>query len=169
MIAIISEPKSGVALSTTKGEGGSNLKALLPKRSTWTKLDFKGGQVEDFRRTRGADSNSSSTVALNNDNKPYSNLKLLLPPRTITWRKKNQLLSSGSAPIISSNVRGLREERLADIKDEITSDTTFSDDEVNVVYDDDDDDEEEEMDVTNKFTNLKDLLPEKRSTSRTIL
>ena len=169
MIAIISEPKSGVALSTTKGEGGSNLKALLPKRSTWTKLDFKGGQVEDFRRTRGADSNSSSTVALNTDNKPYSNLKLLLPPRTITWRKKNQLLSSGSAPIISSNVRGLREERLADIKDEITSDTTFSDDEVNVVYDDDDDDEEEEMDVTNKFTNLKDLLPEKRSTSRTIL
>jgi hypothetical protein len=165
MTAIISKQKSGVALSTTKGEGGSNLKALLPKRSTWTKLDFKGGQVEDFRRTRGADSNSSSIVALNNDNKPYSNLKLLLPPRTITWRKKNQLLSSGSAPIISSNP----EERLADIKDEITSDTSFSDDKVNVVYDDDDDDEEEEMDVTNKFTNLKDLLPEKRSTSRTIL
>jgi hypothetical protein len=69
---------------------------------------------------------------------------------------------------MSSNVRGLREERLVDIKDEITSDTSLSDDEVNVVYDDDDDDDEE-MDLTNKFTNLKDLLPEKRSTSRTVL
>ena len=42
---------------------------------------------------------------------------------------------------MSSNVRGLREERLVDIKDEITSDTSVSD-EVNVVYDDDDDEEE---------------------------
>ena len=166
--AIISKV-SDVALSTTQGEGGSNLKALLPKRSTWTMLDFKGGQIEDFRRTRGADSSSSSGSIISlNDNKPYSNLKLLLPPRTITWRKKSQLLSSGSAPIMSSNVRGLREERLVDIKDEITSDTSLSDDEVNVVYDDDDDDDEE-MDLTNKFTNLKDLLPEKRSTSRTVL
>ena len=105
-------------------------------------LDFKGGQIEDFRRTRGADSSSSGILSLK-DNKPYSNLKLLLPPRTITWRKKSQLLSSGSAPIMSSNVRGLREERLVDIKDEITSDTSVSD-EVNVVYDDDDDEEEEE-------------------------
>jgi hypothetical protein len=45
---------------------------------------------------------------------------------------------------MSSNVRGLREERLVDIKDEITSDTSVSD-EVNVVYDDDDDEEEEEI------------------------
>jgi hypothetical protein len=108
-------------------------------------LDFKGGQIEDFRRTRGADSSSSGILSLK-DNKPYSNLKLLLPPRTITRRKKSQLLSSGSAPIMSSNV------------DEITSDTSVSD-EVNVVYDDDD--EEEEMDVTK--------LPEKKSTSRTVL
>ena len=120
-------------------------------------LDFKGGQIEDFRRTRGADSSSSGILSLK-DNKPYSNLKLLLPPRTITRRKKSQLLSSGSAPIMSSNVRGLREERLVDIKDDITSDTSVSD-EVNVVYDDDD--EEEEMDVTK--------LPEKKSTSRTVL
>lgn len=169
--AMISKLSEG-ALSSIKGEGGSNLKALLPKRSKWVMLDFKGGQVEDFRRTRGADGSSSGIVSLN-DNKPYSNLKLLLPPRTITWRKNSQLLSSGSAPIMSSTVRGLREERVVDIQDEITSDTSLSDDEVNVVYDDndgnDDDDDEEDMDVTNKFANLKDLLPEKRSASRTVL
>lgn len=109
------------------GAGGSNLRGLLPKRSTWTSLDFKGGQVEDERRTLGKSSlgGVNSGIACLNE-KPYSNLKMLLPERTITW-KKVQVLSSGSAPMMSTNARGLREERLVNIKDVAREKNEFED------------------------------------------
>lgn len=57
----------------------SNLKDLLPKKPTWTKLDFKGVGVEDDRRTKKAKVSDSATD---------SGLKhLLLQNKKPTWTK----------------------------------------------------------------------------------
>ena len=42
--------------------------------------------------------------------KGYMNLSTLLPERKIKWRKQEELLSSGSAPTVSENTRGLRDQ-----------------------------------------------------------
>ncbi|KAL3809493.1 hypothetical protein ACHAXA_007964 [Cyclostephanos tholiformis] len=148
--------------------GGGNLRALLPKRPTWTKLDFKGGSVEDERRTRRKPPGGASGIVEGG----YSNLKTLLPERTITW-KKNQVLRSGSAAVVSSNARGLREERLPDIKYKLTDGASSgSDDMYDEEVDGEDEDEEEggvgRKDEVKPYTNLKDLLPERKTTWRTV-
>jgi hypothetical protein len=145
--------------------GGGNLRGLLPKRATWTKLDFKGGSVEDVRRTRRKLPGGVGGIG----EEKYSNLKMLLPERTITW-KKNQVLSSGSAAVVSSNARGLREERLPDIKYELAESASSDSDEI---YDGgvDEEDKEEEggrEEEVKAYTNLKDLLPERKVTWRTV-
>ena len=140
---------------------------MLPKRATWTRLDFKGASVEDERRTREKVPGGGGGGIVNEGR--YSNLKMLLPERTITWKKK-QVLSSGSATVVSSNVRGLREEKQSDIKDEIADSASLSGDEINVEEIDEEEEEEQEQEQEIKaYTNLKDLLPERRNMFRTII
>ena len=158
----------GDATPSGGGVGGSNLKELLPKRATWTKLDFHGASVEDERRTKRSKNSDSSTF----NTGQYSELKALLPKRTINW-KKGQLLSSGSSPTVTENFRGLREERSFGVKEErqlvmkndvIASAALSSSDgeDVGVIDDNIDDDEEEE--VVKPYQNLRDLLPQRRVT-----
>lgn len=162
------------------GEGvraGAGLKDLLPKRATWTKLDFKGGSVVDERRTKQMSTSGGGSSSTFNEGQ-YTNLKTLLPPRTITW-KKDQVLSSGSATTVSSNVRGLREERQLAMKNEVVASARNR-----AALEDDSDNNGEGGDVSNEFeatiasgdaldedgsssyTNLKDLLPERKVTWR---
>ena len=150
------------------GVGGSNLKELLPKRATWTKLDFHGASVEDERRTKRSKNSDSSTF----NTGQYSELKALLPKRTINW-KKGQLLSSGSSPTVTENFRGLREERSFGVKEErqlvmkndvIASAALSSSDGEDVGVIDDNIDDEEEEEVVKPYQNLRDLLPQRRVT-----
>ena len=152
--------------------GGKSLQELLPKRATWTKLDFKGVPVEDERRTKKQSGNSSSGSSFNQGG--YSSLKTLLPTRTITWHK-NQVLSSGSAPTLSQVSRGLREERQQAMKDEvlasISAEGTNNDDkedgeEGGVAAEEDDSIGGGGEDVK-AYQNLKDLLPQRKVTWRT--
>ena len=149
------------------GGGGGNLRGLLPKSATWTRLDVKGASVVDERRMGGKVPGGGGGGIVNEGG--YSNLKILLPARTITW-KKNQVLSSGSATVASSNVRGLREEKQSDIKDEIAdTSASSSEDEINVEeIDEEEKEEKEEEEKIKAYTNLKDLLPERRNMFRTI-
>jgi hypothetical protein len=64
----------------TKPAASSSLKDLLPtKKPTWTKLYFKGGVIEDERRTK------KSSAGIDNTD---SNLKtLLLQSKKPTWTK----------------------------------------------------------------------------------
>jgi len=72
--------------SEAGGMEGWSLKDLMPKRATWIKLDVKGASVEDERCVRRI---NSSNKGSNLDNKgQYTNLKSLLPERTITWKNK---------------------------------------------------------------------------------
>lgn len=75
----------------------------------------------DERRTKKVTTASSSSGSRSDEfNKgSYSNLKTLLPERKIKWRKQGELLSSGSAPIVSESTRGLREERRQAMRDEV--------------------------------------------------
>ena len=149
------------------GGGGKSLQELLPKRATWTKLDFKGVPVEDERRTKKQSGSSSSGSSSTFNQGGYSSLKTLLPTRTITWHK-NQVLSSGSAPTLSQVSRGLREERQQAMKDEVLASISNED------TDDDEDEgeedsigEEEEEEEVKAYQNLKDLLPQRKVTWRT--
>ena len=56
-----------------------NLKELLPSKPIWTKLDFKGGSVEDERRTKRA--------PVDDGNKMSSLKTLLLQSKKPTWTK----------------------------------------------------------------------------------
>jgi hypothetical protein len=63
----------------TMQKSSQNLKDLLPKKPTWTKLDFKGGSVPDERRTKNIPVAAST---------PDSSLKtLLLQAKKPTWTK----------------------------------------------------------------------------------
>ena len=150
--------------SVGEGGGGKSLQELLPKRATWTKLDFKGVPVEDERRTKKQSSGSSSGSSFNQGG--YSSLKTLLPTRTITWHK-NQVLSSGSAPTLSQVSRGLREERQQAMKDEVLASISAesTDDDEDVGEEDSIGGEEEEE--VKAYQNLKDLLPQRKVTWRT--
>ena len=146
------------------GGGGKSLQELLPKRATWTKLDFKGVPVEDERRTKKQSGSSSSGSSSTFNQGGYSSLKTLLPTRTITWHK-NQVLSSGSAPTLSQVSRGLREERQQAMKDEVLAS-------ISAESTDDDEDEGEEDSIGEEeevkaYQNLKDLLPQRKVTWRT--
>jgi len=96
--------------------GGGSLKELLPKRATWTKLDFKGASVPDERRTAtaartaesGGEDGGGDEDGFNEGE--YSNLTTLLPERTITW-KRDQVLSSGSSPTVGEE----RERRVTNL------------------------------------------------------
>lgn len=72
--------KVGGDESNVKPAASSSLKDLLPtKKPTWTKLDFKGGVIEDERRTK------KISVDIGNTD---SNLKtLLLQSKKPTWTK----------------------------------------------------------------------------------
>mmetsp|Transcript_3773 Transcript_3773/g.8411 ORF Transcript_3773/g.8411 Transcript_3773/m.8411 type:complete len:141 (-) Transcript_3773:82-504(-) len=137
----------------------------MPKRATWTKLDFKGASVEDERRTKRITS-SSKERNLNNEGQ-YTNLKSLLPERTITWKNK-QVLSSGSAAITTT-----REDRQRAMKNDVIASSSAN----HSASDGDDTDaadtggestisasSSEEM---KPYSNLKDLLPERKMSWRT--
>jgi len=70
----------GQSISGTGASNYGSLKDLLPtKRPTWTKLDFKGGSVEDERRTKPR--KSSDSVASTS-----GGLQALLPKKP-SWTK----------------------------------------------------------------------------------
>ena len=150
------------------GGGGKSLQELLPKRATWTKLDFKGVPVEDERRTKKQSGSSSSGSSSTFNQGGYSSLKTLLPTRTITWHK-NQVLSSGSAPTLSQVSRGLREERQQAMKDEVLASISAesTDDDEDEGEEDSIGEEEEEEEEVKAYQNLKDLLPQRKVTWRT--
>jgi len=132
---------------------GSNLKDLLPKKAIWTKLDFHGASVEDERRTK----KKVGTVGGSFNVGQYSNLTTLLPKRTISW-KKDQVLSSGSAPVVSDNVRGLREERQQAMKNEVIASVNEDDNAALSSDDEDDDDANWSEEEVKPYSNLKDVL-----------
>jgi len=140
-----------------RNESSGNLKQLLlPKREIWTKLDFHGASVRDERRTVPKKNWNDQSSAFNEGG--YSSLRTLLPERTITW-KKNQVLSSGSATAVSDNVRGLREERQKAMREEVVAsanEDAADDDDLPAATDDGLSGE------TKPYSNLKDLLPEKK-------
>lgn len=147
---------------------GGGLRELLPKRATWTKLDFKGASVEDTRRTKNRNIPSSGSY---NEGK-YSNLRTLVPERTITW-KKNQVLSSGSATSMSQmGVRGLREERQQAMRDDVIASATINSSASDDATSSEDDKEEKDLASDSSlteikaYTNLRDLLPERKVTWR---
>ena len=135
--------------------GGGNLQDLLPKRATWTKLDFKGVPVEDERRTKRNTTQQGNTDSFNKGE--YSSLKTLLPERTIKWRKKEQLLSSGAATSgeVKRELRR-REERQKAMKDEVLASVEASSSDEDITGSTD---KEEEV---KPYQNLKDLLPERK-------
>jgi len=145
--------------------GGGNLQDLLPKRATWTKLDFKGVPVPDTRRTKRNTAQQSNTDNSSSFNKgEYSSLKTLLPERKINWGKKKQVLSSGAATSgeVKRELRR-REERQKAMKDEVLASVEQSSSSDVVASSDEDitgdSDEEEEV---KPYQNLKDLLPERK-------
>ena len=97
-------------VSTSGSEGG--LQALLPKKPSWTKLDFHGVGVEDTSRTQSGRQGSSEAAAPG-----FSSLRDHLPDRTITW-KREQTLSAGIAASARDSVR---ETRRAAMKDAVIS------------------------------------------------
>lgn len=148
------------------GEGG-NLTELLPKRAIWTKLDFRGASVVDERRTKNAGGSDGSGF----NKGGYSNLRSLVPNRTINWKKKGQVLSSGSAPGLGQQSRGLREERQDAIRGEVmasaasnaavaaTGDSENADSDATV------DEYDARSPIEEKgYSNLKTLLPERTIT-----
>lgn len=138
---------------------GSGLKELLPKREVWTKLDFHGRPVPDERRTKKADTPSPSGEGFNSGS--YSNLSTLLPERKIKWRKQGELLSSGSAPTVSDNTRGLREERQQAMKDEVIA--AADDGDVSAEQEEDAGDDADSAGAPEKgYMNLSRLLPERK-------
>ena len=150
------------------GGGGGSLQALLPKRATWTKLDFKGVPVEDERRTKRNTTQQGNTDSFNKGE--YTSLKTLLPERTIKWRKKEQLLSSGAAT--SGEVKRelmRREERQKAMKDEVLAsvDQSSSSDVVASSDEDVTGDSDDEKEVK-PYQNLKDLLPERKGGAKRI-
>ena len=150
---------------------GRGLKELLPVKPTWTKLDFRGASVEDERRTRRKDSPQSSTKSFNEGQ--YSNLTTLLPERTITFRQGQQVYSSGSATMVNSNV--MRTPRLG--SQQQTGGNDVSQQQQQEEHGDEVDDGVSDNENTDKaydsmqekttYTNLKDLLPERKMSWRT--
>jgi hypothetical protein len=158
---------SGADMSVNSGEGGRSLQGLLPVRPTWTKLDFHGASVEDERRTKWIAPRSGS-VGFNEGK--YSNLKTLLPERTITFRK-DQVFSSGSATMVNSkNTRRKQSsESQGRVKNEVMSTAAISlGDNVDVEINKDADNNCYSSMHGKAFAKLKDLLPEKKISWRTI-
>lgn len=140
---------------------GGSLKDLMPKREIWTKLDFHGASVVDERRVarKGRDPAGSGGGGFNEGE--HSNLTTLLPERTITW-KKTQVLSSGSAPFVGAGGRGLREERQRAMREEVVASAGA----VDGTDDGDDAGAAGTSEDAKAYTNLKDLLPERKMTWR---
>jgi hypothetical protein len=146
---------------------GRGLKELLPVRPTWTKLDFRGASVEDERRTKRKDSPQSSTKSFNEGQ--YSNLKTLLPERTITFRQ-GQVFSSGSATMVNSNVMRLprlgSQQQAGD--NDVSQQQQHGDEVDDGVSDSENTDKAyDSMQEKTTYTNLKDLLPERKMSWRT--
>lgn len=164
-----SSDRAGETIKNEGGGIGGSLKDLMPKRATWTRLDFKGASVVDERRTKkNTTSGSSSRGGTFNTEGEYSNLKNLLPARTINW-KKNQVLSSGSAAFTTA-----REDRQQAMKNDVIASASAKE----YASDDDDTDVVDSVDDTTintdsskeeekPYSNLKDLLPERKFTWRT--
>ena len=155
---------TGIEVNDKQGSSSVGLKALLPVRPTWTKLDFHGASVEDERRTKKRTPTQSSITKKFNEGQNYSNLTSLLPARTITFRK-GQVFSSGSATMVNSNIMRStqslgRQDRMMGVKKETNAD----DDEV---IDENEDNNFDSM-QGKSYTNLKDLLPERKISWRTI-
>ena len=132
---------AGVCVATNNNDNNYGLlKDLLStKQATWTKLDFQGASVEDERCT------IQTTTSL--------------PKRTTLW-KKDQVLNSESAPVISDNVRGLWEERKQAKKNEVIDSVNDNDDAtLSRDKDEEDDDEFNWSEERRKpYSNLKDVL-----------
>jgi len=164
----MNKKEGGVDDVTNEGEsiggggGGGNLQDLLPKRATWTKLDFKGVPVEDERRTENAArSNTDNSSSFNKGE--YTSLKTLLPERTINWRKKKQVLSSGAAT--SGEVKRelmRREERQKAMKDEVLASVEQSRVVAESSSDEDKTGSADKEEEVKPYQNLKDLLPERK-------
>ena len=145
---------AGIEVNDKRGSSSVGLKALLPVRPTWTKLDFRGASVEDERRTKKR-TPSQSSITKFNEGQNYSNLTSLLPARTITFRK-GQVFSSGSATKVNSNImRSTQSLGRQDRMMGVTKETSANDDD-DVMIDE------------KSYTNLKDLLPERKISWRTI-
>ena len=156
---------TGIEVNDKRGSSSVGLKALLPVRPTWTKLDFHGASVEDERRTKKRTTPTQSSITKFNEGQNYSNLKTLLPARTITFRK-DQVFSSGSATMVNSNImRSTQSLGRQDRMMGVTKETNADDDDVMV-------DETADNNFDSKrgksYTNLKDLLPERKISWRTI-
>ena len=100
-----SKPTNEVSTTSSKESGGNygSLKELTTsiKRPTWTKLDFKGGSVEDTSRTKGM--NKAASVDDVNTKEGGSigggNLQDLLPKRA-TWTKLDFKGGSGKSAFV---------------------------------------------------------------------
>lgn len=149
------DTSAGIEISDKKGSG---LKGLLPVRPTWTKLDFRGASVEDERRTKRTSPRTSPKF---NEGQYYSNLKSLLPARTITFRK-DQVFSSGSATIVNSNMIRTQSTGSQGESATVNESQHHHGDEGDGVIGENVTDNDYQS-----FTNLKDLLPERKLSWRT--
>jgi len=162
-------------VSDVSSSSSGGLKELLPQKAIWTKLDFHGVSVADERRTQQKLTTTTTTSTGFNREGQYSNLKDLLPARTITW-KKNQVLSSGSAPTMISGNNAhddLREKRQQAMREEVMASSSANNDEIATSNEDEDEEDGDyDVDTTSArgeekaYSNLKDLLPKKKFTFR---
>ena len=156
---------TGIEVNDKQGSSSVGLKALLPVRPTWTKLDFHGASVEDERRTKKRTPTQSSITKIN-EGQNYSNLTSLLPARKITFRK-GQVFSSGSATMVNSNImRSTQSLGRQDRMMGVTKETNADDDDDGVIGENEDNNFDSMQGKS--YTNLKDLLPERKISWRTI-
>jgi len=143
--------------TTTK----SNLKDLLPKRPTFTKLDFKGGNVEDERRTKKPPSSTTDFTKTSSS----GSLQTLLPERKFMWRKQehrsttNDFIGSVSGDFLArttTSSNSVREAKQKAMRDEVNASATAAE----VTSDDGDD--ESGSEGGESYSNLTDLLPQKK-------
>ena len=98
-----SKPTNEVSTTSSKESGGNygSLKELTTsiQRPTWTKLDFKGGSVEDTSRTKGMNKAADNTKEGGSSSIGGGNLQDLLPKRA-TWTKLDFKGGSGKSFVL---------------------------------------------------------------------
>ena len=145
--------------STTK----SNLKDLLPTRPTFTKLDFKGGNVEDERRTKKQPDQDHSKLSSS------GSLQSLLPERKFMWKKQerrsntNDFIGSVGGDFIArtttaSKNDSVREAKQKAMRNEVIASATVA----TGALDEDEEDESGGVQEVESYSNLTDLLPQKK-------
>jgi len=153
------EASSSSSSSTTK----SNLKDLLPTRPTFTKLDFKGGNVEDERRTKKQPDQDHSKLSSS------GSLQSLLPERKFMWKKQerrsntNDFIGSVGGDFIArtttaSKNDSVREAKQKAMRNEVIASATVA----TGALDEDEEDESGGVQEVESYSNLTDLLPQKK-------